>query len=290
MKKLTLLAAMSLSFLGYAQVDVTQINKDMRKGSQPCYELSINDVVHKDIKKAWMKNLGGFTKVKPSIEDLDVEFYDLKFPSLTVDTLNNYSRILQRGESVIIQSFFESETGFLSDSNNVNGSDGVITAYLQNFGKEMYNSHYLDIVDSENKVLKKRMSELDDLNDLVVKQTKLINKRETGIRNNQSDIENTVKEIEVSKTEVLNQNTLVSQISATSATYKSESKKLKSLQKKNKKLMSKKASLEKEIGKFHSQIEAAKISIEKAKQDIKAKEVEISTQKAKVKELNAKII
>lgn len=290
MKKITLLALIASSLYCQAQVNVTNIIKDMRKGTQPCYELSVDDVVHKDIKKSWMKNLDSFTKVKPSIEDLDVEFYNVKLPTLTLDSLNVYSRILQRGNAVIIQAFFESNHGFISDSNNVKASSSLINAHLHSFGKEMYNNHYLKIVNTQSKVLKKRMSELDNLNNVISKQTKLINKRETGIRNNTSDIENTIKEIEISKKDVLNQSTIVSQISATSSTYKSESKKLKSLQKKNNKLISKKASLEKEIGKYHSQIEAAKIAIEKAKEDIKLKEVEIKDQKLKVNELNSKII
>ncbi len=290
MKKIVFYSLISLSFLGMAQVETTILDKEMIKGSQPCYELSIDDVVHKDIRKSWIKKMDALTKVKPKLEDLDMEFYDLKVTHLNYDSLNVYSRILQREKSVIIQAFFETENGFISDSNDYKNGNAAILTLLNGFGTESYNGFYLKKVGNESKVLKKRMSELDGLNNLIVKQTKLINKRETGIRNNESDIENVLKNIELSKTNVLNQSTVVSQLSATSPVYKAESKKLKSFQKKSDKLISKKASLEKEIQKFKNQIESAKVTIDQAKLDIKSKETEIKEQKDKVSGLNKKII
>lgn len=290
MKKIALYSLLSLSFYGIAQVETVTLEKEMMKGNQPCYELSIDDVVHKDVRKSWIKKMDALTKVKPKLEDLDMEFYNLKVTSLDYDTLNVFSRILQRDKSVIIQAFFETENGFISEDNNAKDGHARILNLLDGFGKESYNTFYLKKVDVESKVLKKRMSELDALNNEVVKQTKLINKRETGIRNNEADIANVLKSIEVSKNDVLNQSTVVSQLSATSPVYKSESKKLKSLQKKSDSLMSKKASLEKQIQKFKNQIESAKVAIEQAKLDIIGKEAEIKDQKKKVDELNKKII
>lgn len=290
MKKIVCCALLSLSFFSQAQVETTALNKEMIKGNQPCYELSVDDVVHKDIRKSWIKKLDALTKVKPKLEDLDMEFYNVKVSNLGYDTLNVFSRILQRDKSVIIQAFFETENGFVSDSNNYKNGHESILALLNDFGKESYNKFYLKKVGDESKILKKRMSELDALNKEIVKQTKLINKKDAGIRNNETDIENVLKGIEISKTEVLNQSTVVSQLSATSPVYKAESKKLKSLQKKSDKLITRKANLEKEIHKFSNQIESAKVAIEQAKLDITSKKVEIKDQKSKVSKLNEKII
>lgn len=290
MKKIIFCSLLGLSFLGKAQVETITIDKEMLKGTQPCYELSIDDVVHKDIRKSWIKKMDALTKVKPKLEDLDMEFYDVKMSTLVYDSVNVYSRILQRDKSVIIQTFFETEDGFVSDSNNAKSGHEQILVMLNTFGKESYNGFYLDKVADESKVLKKKMSELASLNNEVVKQTKLINKRETGIRNNEADIVNTLKEIELSKTNVLNQSTVVSQLSATSPAYKAESKKLKAVQKKSEKLISKKANLEKEIHKFENQIETAKVTIEQTKLDIVGKEKEIKAQKERLELLNEKII
>lgn len=290
MRKITFYIALSLSYFGMAQVETTVVEKEMIAGLQPCYELSIDDVVHKDVRKSWIKKLDAFTKVKPKIEELDAEFYNVKISNFDKDTLNVYSRILQRDNAVIIQSFFETEHGFVSKENSDENDHEQILSLLDGFGKESYNNFYLKKVSNESKVLKKRTNELSILNSSIVKQTKLINKRETGIRNNETDIENILKEIELSKSEVLNQSTVVSQLSATSPIYKAESKKLKSIQKKSDNLISKKASLEKQIQKFEHQIESAKVTIEQAKLDIVTKKIEIKEQKEKISDLNKKII
>lgn len=290
MKKIVFCALLCFSFLGKAQVGTTIINKEMSNGVQSCYELSIEDVVHKEVRKSWIKKMDGFTKEKPKLGDLDMEFYDVKISNLKFDSINVISRILQRDKSVIIQTFFETENGFVSDSGDFDKSHEYILDMMNDFGKETYNGHYLKKVGVQNKVLKKRMGELSSLNNEVVKQTKLINKRESGIRNNKADIVNVLKQIDMSKTQVLDQSTVVSQLSATASTYKSESKKLKSLQRKSDKLISKKASLEKEIHKFENQIESAKVAIEQAKLDIKSKEIEIKDENSKLSGLNKKII
>lgn len=290
MKKIALYALLGLSFYSQAQVETITLDKEMIKGNNTCYELSIDDVVHKDIRKTWIKKMDSFTKVKPRLEDLDMDFYDIKISGLTADTVNVYSRILQRDKAVIIQAFFETERGFVSETNNTNGEHENVLELLNDFGKESYNNFYLKKVASKSKTLRKHTKELEALNNNIVKQTKLINKRETGIRNNEMEIENTLKEIEISKTNVLNQNTIVSKLSATSPVYKAESKKLKSLQKKNDKLITKKANLEREIQKFKNQIESAKVAIEQAKMDISSKELVIKEQKEKLEHLNGKII
>lgn len=290
MKKIAFYTLLSLSLYGVAQVETISLNKEMIKGNQPCYELSIEDVVHKDLRKSWIKKMDAFTKVKPKLEDLDMDFYNVEISDLKCDTLNVFSRILQRDKAVIIQAFFETEGGFISETNTANQEHERVLELLNDFGKESYNAFYLKKVEAENKILKKKMSELDRLNNSIIKQTKLINKRETSIRNNKVDIVNVIKGIDLSKTEVLNQSTVVSQLSATSPVYKVESKKLKSLQKKSDKLISQKANLEKQIQKFGVQIETARATIKQAKLDIVDKESEIIEQKDKLNQLNEKII
>lgn len=290
MKKIAFYTLLSLSLYSVAQVETISLNKEMIKGNQPCYELSIDDVVHKDLRKSWIKKMDAFTKVKPKLEDLDMAFYNVEITDLKCDTLNVFSRILQRDKAVIIQAFFETENGFISETNTTNQEHERVLNLLNDFGKESYNAFYLKKVEGEKKILSKKMSELDRLNNSIIKQTKLINKRETSIRNNKVDIVNVIKGIDLSKTEVLNQSTVVSQLSATSPVYKVESKKLKSLQKKSDKLITQKANLEKQIQKFGVQIETARATIKQAKLDIVDKESEIIEQKDKLNQLNEKII
>ncbi|MGB1219879.1 MAG: hypothetical protein ACPG4W_08875, partial [Flavobacteriales bacterium] len=259
-------------------------------GVEYCYELSIDDVEFKKTKKSWTKKISDLNTIKPSATDNDIEFYDVKYPNISVDTLNVYTRIIERSGAIVVQSYFQSENGFISDSNDVSGASSILKKDLMSFGKKEYNALYFSKIESEFSVLKRQNKILKSLKNDIVRNEKLIRKRNESINDNEQEISNLKPEIATATHAYEEKQKAFSTLSERSDVHKVELKKLKEAERNMKKLVNTKNKLSNDIVKFRSHIEDAKQEIATLRVKIETQGAEIEEQKALIEQLNQKII
>lgn len=265
-----------------AQVSLTTDSLSMRKGNQPAFILEIDGVNYKKTKTKWIKTITERNKAKAIINNLDIEVLDAQVTDLIKDSLNIYSRVLNKENRVVIESFYELPRGYVNKSNKDDIEGTLISQYLLNFGKESFNLYIENILSELNGDLTGLEKELSKSEARVPKLNKDIKdnlEQNTDYRDNNLSLDS---ELKATVGSIDKQNKLISTLTPGSDVMKEANKGLKSLQKTKKKKEKKK---DKNLKKIENNLKVnvkKKIEIERTESSIVNLTQQIKEKKEKI--------
>jgi hypothetical protein len=302
MKKRNLLFGLAL-FLGLAvsaqeKIEVLDVTKQTSRGEQPGFTVTIKGATLEKVNKKWtqsMKNQKIGDIFKSSDEKAKVELKEgeyitkrAKLVEISEKPLNTIATITGTESGVMVTSFFELDSSFISSKS----SDNLYLAsrnYMHNFGVACYKDLVEEELDRENKKLKDLDDHLDDLKSKKNKLEKSIAKSETEISELESSIRTNLVDQDRSNLKVTALKDTLSQFGKKTPNYEVYSAKLKEASKDLKRLVNDNSS-------YHKKIENNKIDIQKDQDNIKSNLIEqdyqakqIETQKGIVNAVKTKL-
>ncbi|MCT4663626.1 MAG: hypothetical protein N4A45_00155 [Flavobacteriales bacterium] len=270
MKK-TFITVCALLFVGQisAQVNIQTDSLVMRKGKHAAFVLTIEDAQYKKTKTSWVKELTSRKKVKAAVNNTDVEVLDGKITDLINNELNIYSRVLDRGGKVIIESFYEIDNKFTPLADSLNNHTMMIRQFLMNYGAKAFNVAMDDQIEDTEDDLKGILKDIKKNQNRISKYESNIEK---NLKKNKSMTEANLKtdsDIITNDESINNQRALIQTLSSGTDARKSAEKQLRKMEKSAKKLVRSKeknldriADNEKDNVELKTNIERSKYAIE----------------------------
>lgn len=282
--------ALLVSSVTYAQVSLFSDSLSMRKGKKPAYILEIDEVDYKKTKSKWVKAITEQNKAKADINNLDIEVQDAQITDIIKDSLNIYSRVLEKENQVVIESFYELPNGFASKNDKENLEGIVIAKFLNNFASEVFNNHL-------STELKKMKDEQKKLTKELKKSEALIVKLEKKINNNLASNESMAQEnlgfdnkMEQSSESITKQNQLISSLTPGSEAMKTAEKQLSDFEKGKKKTKKAKDKNIKRIQRNLKNNSDMNTNIERTKSSIVNLKKQMEEKKQKIEETQKRML
>jgi hypothetical protein len=166
MKNLLFIFALvlSISFAIHAQVKltVTEDTRSMSKGSHNAFVMEVPQTKASELKKEWEKYLKDNAKVKP--EEFKGELFVLGaiINRIASESLNHYALFNENPSGGIITAFYAIQDSFVSSAGKP-AVAGNISKFMYDFGKEVYTKAVEEELKVEQKTLKNKEKELEDL-------------------------------------------------------------------------------------------------------------------------------
>lgn len=213
-KTLTLLLMVfGLSNYSFSQIrPPEEVNVLMSKGMAVGWKILIPLTETNTVEKKWKKFMKDFdsktSKVKKHDEFLSEQ---ANMPSLSNSSINVYSKIEKSNEDSYLILFFEQDGRFMS-SNTHKDKVGEIQKIMMSFAKNLTLESIGEIIDSEEKELKRKKKELDKLVKNKSSYEDEIKKCEGTIEQRKRDIEQNIKDQESQEKQIEEQEKKVKEI------------------------------------------------------------------------------